>query len=256
MNPSTQEVSYPSLSLLDVNTIGFTDLVEEYTAFSPKPSKRKLGKRRLNIALNTTAMAELRENIAESRVSDMPNEYLIYSNGLLLTTDGEIATPEEYNLKEEEIQRQLGNDSLDDNDVMADEGIIQVFPNRDSQILAPIPLTRQQTIVGRGPSWIYTPESRSIDIQDPHFAPVNLGSDINAEEPSDSDTYGCLNNLSAHTVKPYTDISSSSPLPTRIRSNTITLPRLPIPVMIRDNYVSGTFKSDITRQEDNNSLDL
>ena len=91
-------MSSTNLSLQPVDSIVFDDgmTIDEILAFSPKPQKgRKSSKRRMNIAFNQ----EAKDALVES--------YLVYSNGLLLTPEGEIANQEEYNLSTEEINRQV-----------------------------------------------------------------------------------------------------------------------------------------------------
>ena len=83
--------------------------MDQLLANSCKPrNSHRLTNRRLNIALNPEAMQDLMEEIAQTNAlntNELP--YLVYSNGLLLTPEGEVATPEEYNLSNAEIDRQL-----------------------------------------------------------------------------------------------------------------------------------------------------
>jgi len=74
--------------------------MDEIVAFSPKPRMgRGLARRHINIALSQEAQDALAEERAGS--------YLVYSNGLLLTPEGEVANQYDYNLSTEEINRQV-----------------------------------------------------------------------------------------------------------------------------------------------------
>jgi hypothetical protein len=91
-------MSSTNLFLQPVGPIVFDDgmTMDEIVAFSPKPRKgRGLARRHINIALNQ----EAKDALVES--------YLVYSNGLLLTPEGEIANQDDYNLSMEEINRQV-----------------------------------------------------------------------------------------------------------------------------------------------------
>jgi len=77
--------------------------MDEIVAFSPKPRKgRGLARRHKNIALNQ----EAKDALVEERAAYVAS-YLVYSNGLLLTPEGEIANQNDYNLSTEEINRQV-----------------------------------------------------------------------------------------------------------------------------------------------------
>jgi hypothetical protein len=94
-------IAQPSM-VIDVDEMTMDQLL----ANSCKPrNSHRLTNRRLNIALNPEAMQDLVEEIAQTKATVLP--YLVYSNGLLLTPEGEVATPEEYNLSTAEIDRQL-----------------------------------------------------------------------------------------------------------------------------------------------------
>jgi hypothetical protein len=74
--------------------------MDEIVAFSPKSRNgRGLARRRMNVALNQEAKDALARELTES--------YLVYSNGLLLTPEGDIANQHDYNLSTEEINRQV-----------------------------------------------------------------------------------------------------------------------------------------------------
>jgi hypothetical protein len=97
-------IAQPS-NVIDVDEMTMDQLL--VNSCKPRNSHR-LTNRRLNIALNPEAMQDLMEEIAQTNATNA-NElpYLVYSNGLLLTPEGEVATPEEYNLSTAEIDRQL-----------------------------------------------------------------------------------------------------------------------------------------------------
>lgn len=77
--------------------------MDELLAFSFNPQKkRKSSKRRMNIALNPESKNVILEEIANSKPS-----FLVYSNGLLISPEGEIANPEDYNISTDEIHRQV-----------------------------------------------------------------------------------------------------------------------------------------------------
>jgi hypothetical protein len=94
--------------VIDVDEMTMDQLL--VNSCKPRNSHR-LTNRRLNIALNPEAMQDLMEEIAQTKATNATNAnelpYLVYSNGLLLTPEGEVATPEEYNLSTAEIDRQL-----------------------------------------------------------------------------------------------------------------------------------------------------
>jgi hypothetical protein len=97
-------IAQPS-NVIDVDEMTMDQLL--VNSCKPRNSHR-LTNRRLNIALNPEAMQDLVEEIAQTnalKINELP--YLVYSNGLLLTPEGEVATLEEYNLSTAEIDRQL-----------------------------------------------------------------------------------------------------------------------------------------------------
>jgi hypothetical protein len=98
-------IAQPS-NVIDVDEMTMDQLLAN--SCNPRNSHR-LTNRRLNIALNPEAMQDLVEEIARKATATETNElpYLVYSNGLLLTPEGEVATLEEYNLSTAEIDRQL-----------------------------------------------------------------------------------------------------------------------------------------------------
>ena len=130
-------MSSTNLSLQPVGPIvvdnGMT--MDEILAYSPKPRKgRGLARRHINIAFDQEAKDVLAEEftyetpdvvspgipqftyetpnvvspgIPQRAHSNESTSYLVYSNGLLLTPEGELANQEDYNLSTEELNRQL-----------------------------------------------------------------------------------------------------------------------------------------------------
>lgn len=110
----------PTLSLVLPHDYNTEMTIDELLALTPEP-RQSLSKRRMNIAYNAEAIAYLKREIEqrnESQEHIMMNcedvnaglssaQYLVYSNGLLFTPEGEIATLEEYNLTDADIHRQL-----------------------------------------------------------------------------------------------------------------------------------------------------
>ena len=142
-------MSSTNLSLQPVDPIVFDDgmTMDEIVAFTPELQKgRKLSKRRMNIALNQ----EAKDALVES--------YLVYSNGLLLTPEGEIANQDDYNLSAEEINRQVLEHQITGEP--ADECIIYVpdkesnefvfeitFDGKPSQVIPRTPTEKQEPVV-------------------------------------------------------------------------------------------------------------
>jgi uncharacterized FlaG/YvyC family protein len=145
--------------------------MDEILAYSPKPRKgRGLARRHINIALNPEAKNALVEDIVHSNESA---SYLVYSNGLLLTPEGELANQEDYNLSTEELNRQLKEHSTQTSfdTEYADECIVYVPDKASKQFVFSIP----PKITG-----LVRNECIHIDLLKPRVAPT---------EPSPLGTY-------------------------------------------------------------------
>lgn len=158
-------MSSNNLSLQSVASTFIDDgmTMDEILAYSPKPRKGLgLARRHKNIALNPEAKNALVEDIVHSNESI---SYLVYSNGLLLTPEGELANQEDYNLSTDEINRQVKahSDQTRQDTEYADECIVYVPDKASKQFVFSIP----PKITG-----LVRSECIHIDIQKPHVAPT------------------------------------------------------------------------------------
>jgi len=121
MSTLSMTTPVPTLSLVLPRDYETEMTIAELLSLSSQPRLTRTN-RRMNIAYNRDAIAELKQDIEHEQESrernamDIENAdatvhsaglYLVYSNGLLLTPEGEIAMPEEYNITDAEIQRQV-----------------------------------------------------------------------------------------------------------------------------------------------------
>ena len=108
--------------------------IDELLALSSTPQKgHKSSKRRMNIAVNPEAKNALLEEIAEWK-ANASTSFLVYSNGLLITPEGEIANPEDYHLSAEEIDRQV-KAYMEQTWMEEDECIITIHKKRGSRMV-------------------------------------------------------------------------------------------------------------------------